>query len=65
MPRKMSMRAARIDAGYTQQSMAKALNISRITYGRYEKHPEKIPYPLMLAFCKAVMRDTEDIIFLP
>ena len=65
MTRQMSVRAARIDAGHTQQSMAEILKMSRITYAKYEKNPGKMTYPMMIAFCKAVSRDLEDVIFLP
>lgn len=65
MREKLSVAAARVDAGHTQRSMAKVLNICVDTYRKYEKHPENMPIALVAAFCKAVERSPDDVIFLP
>lgn len=48
-----------------QADMAEKLGIATITYQRWEKEPEKIPYGKVLEIANILQVNTNDIIFLP
>lgn len=62
---KISVKAARIDAGLTQEEVANKLNIHAQTYMKLEKSPEKMTVRMANDFCKIVNRNLEAIYFLP
>ena len=65
MEKQISVKAARVDAGFTQSAMAKALRISAPTYWKLEKNPEKMSISMANEFAKIVDRSVESIYFLP
>lgn len=48
-----------------QADMAEKLGIATITYQRWEKEPEKIPYGKVLEIANILQVNTNDIIFFP
>lgn len=48
-----------------QAEIAEQLGISTMTYMRWEKEPEKIPYGKVLEIAKILQVNITDIIFLP
>ena len=48
---KISMRAARVAAGYTQETLARRLGVTRQTVATYERGDRKPKQKYLLAFC--------------
>ena len=46
------VKAARIKAGYSQEDIAKALNVSLATYNRYENGKAEMTLNNVLKFCQ-------------
>ncbi len=61
---KISMAAARVNAGYTQEKIADALGISRQTYASWESGKADMKIAYFIAFCQITGFSTDDI-FLP
>ena len=64
MQEKMKVSTARIDAGFTQHGMAKALNVCVDTYRKWEKNPRKMPLAVAYQFCEVVGREFDAVLFL-
>ncbi len=62
---RITVRAARINAGLRQEDVAEALNIHPQTYMKFEQHPEKMTIKMANDFAKIVDRSVESIYFLP
>lgn len=62
---KITVKAARINAGLKQEDVAKALDIHTQTYMKFEQHPEKMTVKMANDFAKIVHRSVEAIYFLP
>ncbi len=58
---KLSMKAARVNAGLTQVDVARALGINRETLRRYENDPGRMPFALMRKFTALTNVDINDI----
>ena len=63
MKLQFTIKQARKYAGFTQEAMAKILNISRDTYRTYEIKPQIIPMGKAIEFSQAVGIELKDIIF--
>lgn len=61
---KISMAAARVNAGYTQEKMAEQLGISRKTYATWESGKADMKIAFFIAFCQITGFSTDDV-FLP
>ncbi len=61
---RISLRAARVNAGYTQKDLAKQLNRSESTIINWEKGYSKMDVEDFKNLCK-VLNISEDNIFLP
>lgn len=61
---KITLKAARVNAGLTLEEAAKSLGISRATLISWEKHPEKINALYQSKISDAYCIDTDNIIFL-
>lgn len=59
---KLSMKAARVNAGLTQVDVAHALGINRETLRRYENDPGRMPFAMMRKFTALTNVDINDII---
>lgn len=62
---KLTMRGARVNAGYTQKEAAKLLKVSNKTLGKWEaceSYPTVDKLPLI---CETYHVDCNDLIFLP
>ena len=64
MEEKITVKAARINAGLTQESVAKSLGIHPQTYMKFEQHPEKMTVKMANEFAEIVNRSIETIYFL-
>lgn len=62
---KISVKAARINAGFTQEEIAKELDVHVQTYMKFEQHPEKMTVKMASDFARIVHRSVEAIYFLP
>lgn len=62
---KITVKAARINAGLKQNDVAKALKIHPQTYMKFEQHPEKMTVKMANEFAKIVNQSVENIYFLP
>lgn len=62
---KISVKAARINAGLTQVAIAKLLGVHVQTYLKFEQHPEKMTVKMANDFAKIVNQSVEAIYFLP
>lgn len=61
---KYTVKQARMLAGFTQDEMAKKLNIHRDTYRNMEKHPEKISFLMGNKISNITQIPIEKIFFL-
>ena len=61
---KISLAAARVNAGLTQEKMAEKLGVSRQTYHAWESGKSEMKVAYFLAFCHITGFTTDDI-FLP
>lgn len=61
---KISMAAARVNAGYTQEGIAEQLGISRQTYAAWESGKTDMKIAFFIAFCQVTGFSTDDV-FLP
>lgn len=59
---KLPMKAARVAAGYTQEAMAKAMGVSRVTYNKWETGKTPIRTPELFMFCHIVNMEEDDIL---
>lgn len=64
MDAKITMKAARVNAGYTQEAMAKLLDVTRVTYIKWENGKVQIRTPQFRMFCD-IVGIGPDGIFLP
>ena len=64
MDAKISMKAARVNAGYTQADMAQKLEVTRVTYIKWENGKVQIRTPQFRMFCD-IVGIGPDGIFLP
>lgn len=62
--KQISLEAARVDAGMTQQELAERLGVTRKTVRNWEKGKHAIKKSMFDAFCAATGFEKEDI-FLP
>lgn len=62
---KISVKAARINAGFTQGEIADLLGVHVQTYLKFEQHPEKMTVKMANDFARIVNRSVEAIYFLP
>ena len=62
---KISLRGARVDAGYSQKDAATALGISNATLCNWEKGISYPDAPQIDAICKLYNRSYDEINFLP
>lgn len=60
----ITVKAARLCAGLTQQDIANMLKIHVQTYANLEKHPEKFTIAQAEKFAECVKQELSDIIFL-
>lgn len=60
----MTVKAARVCAGLTQQDIANTLKMHVQTYAKLERYPEKFTIEQAEKFAKHVKQDISDIIFL-
>lgn len=60
---KITVKGARVNAGFTQQEMADKLQISRGKYISLEQNPENFTIKLATAFANEVGLTIDDIIF--
>lgn len=60
---KLTLRAARVNAGYSQAEAAKELNKSIDTIGKYEADSSNIPRSLMEDFCRLYHIHPDNIFF--
>lgn len=63
MNKKISLAAARINAGFTQKEMAKRLGISMPTYAGYERGKSIMRVDTAKKFSDVVKMPQQDIIF--
>lgn len=63
--RPISLAAARVDAGMTQEEVAKALKISKNTVVSWEKGTSEPKISHIRSLCDLFNRPIDDIIFLP
>lgn len=61
---KISMTAARVNAGLTQAKMAEKLDVSRQTYAAWESGKANMKIAYFIAFCAITGFSTDDV-FLP
>lgn len=61
---KISMAAARVNAGLTQEKIAEKLDVSRVTYAAWESGKANMKIAYFMAFCQITGFSTDDI-FLP
>lgn len=61
---KISMNAARVNAGFTQEEIAEKLGISRQTYASWETGKTEMKIAHFIAFCQVTGFSTDDV-FLP
>lgn len=59
-----TLKEFRLNKGVKQKSVAEYLGVSRQTYGRYERNPEKMSIQQAKAVCDFLNCDIADI-FLP
>lgn len=59
--KKISLKAARVDAGFTQAEVAKKLKIGKVTLGNWETGISVPSYPSLLVLCDLYGFDVEDI----
>lgn len=64
MDEKITVKAARINAGLTQERVAKSLGIHPQTYMKFEQCPEKMTVKMANEFARIVNRSIETIYFL-
>nr|DAY89883.1 MAG TPA: Helix-turn-helix XRE-family like protein [Caudoviricetes sp.] len=62
---KITLKAARVNAGFTVREAAKKLNVSPSTIIAWEKNPEKINALYQSKISDAYDVDVDNIIFLP
>lgn len=60
---RLTLKAARMMRGLTQDDMAEKLNIHRNTYAAWEAHPEDISIRNAEEICKILDLAADDIIF--
>ena len=65
MPVKISLRAARVNAGYSQKDAADRLGVSNKTLGNWEKGITFPPANKILAICKLYGVSYDNLNFLP
>lgn len=59
---KLTLKAARVNAGYTQDQIAETLGVSRSTIIKWESGKSKMRAAFLLAFCSVTHTDVDDII---
>lgn len=64
MSKKMSLKAARVNAGYSQATAAKLLGIGKQTMSNWEKGKTKIDADSFMRLCRIYETPPQDI-FLP
>ena len=64
MDAKITMKAARVNAGLTQDEIAKRMEVTRVTYLKWETGKVKIRLPQFKLFCD-IVGIGPDGIFLP
>ena len=62
---KITLKAARVNAGMTQKEAAAMMGISNQTLLKWEKQPEKIPGERYSQICKIYGIPVSRVIFLP
>lgn len=62
---KIGMKAARVNAGLTQEEAAKRLGVNKGTIANYEMHKTKPSIDIALAMAELYGVSIDDIIFLP
>lgn len=58
---KISLKAARVNAGFSQDAMAKELGISKSTISRWEVGRLGIPVEMLTKICEICQVDKDDI----
>lgn len=64
MDAKITMKAARVNAGYTQDQIAREMQVTRVTYLKWENGKVQIRLPEFKLFCD-IVGISPDGIFLP
>lgn len=64
MPSQLTLKAARVNAGYTQKQVANALSVDPITIGRWEANPGNMDAKQLKTLCNMYNVSIDDI-FLP
>lgn len=59
---KITLAAARINAGYSQENLAKLIGVTRSTLARWETGKTEIKAKYLCAFCKHTGFSVEDIL---
>lgn len=59
---KLTMKAARVQAGFTQDAIAKELGVSRCTYNKWEQGNRQINTPAFYMFCHLTGFTTDDVL---
>lgn len=62
---KMTLKAARVNAGYSQKEAAKELNISNKTLGNWENGVSYPKADKVAAICALYKVDYDNLVFLP
>ena len=62
---KITLKAARVNAGYKQKDAAKLLGIGNGRLVRWEQNPEQIPGEWIAKLCDLYGVSTDRVIFLP
>ena len=60
----ITLKAARVNKGYTQSEMANILECNRSTFSRYENNPNTMPASLFMKCCSIYEVAASDI-FMP
>lgn len=65
MSGQITLKAARINAGLTQEEMAKKLDIAASTYNKWENNPQNITIIRQKQISEILNFPSDNIIFLP
>lgn len=60
----ISIKAARVNAGFTQKEIADKLGVSKVTYWKWETGQSEPKFTQLQRFCEVCKMDMKDI-FLP
>ena len=59
----MTLKAARVNAGLTQQEIADKIAVNVNTYRRWEQNPGEMPVKKAVQLCNLVKLSSDDIFF--